>query len=186
MKLLSRNGVTSISTREPGTNQSSSRCVVGRDLELCRIPDAALELLASLPGYAGRADDPDGLVFPSSHGTELENWERITVAIKRESQTASWHRHDLRRTSATIMRAIGIDLSTIDRILGHKTAYRREETSPALDAYLSDIALDDIAEDPQRSALEKLADVYKRIERRPETPVGEGQDQDWSRFIART
>ncbi|WP_294928426.1 hypothetical protein [uncultured Paracoccus sp.] len=83
----------------------------------------------------------------------------------RETRTAGWHRHDLRRTSATITRSVGVELSTIDRILGHRTDHRREESSRAVDAYLADIDLTGIAEDPQRQALEKLADIYERIKR---------------------
>lgn len=133
----------------------------GTRTQLLPIPDAVLRLLGEVPDHLGRA--PDGLIFPSLAGTELDNWDRITGAIMRESGTAGWHRHDLRRTAATIMRAIRVELSTIDRILGHQTDHRREETSRAVDAYLSDIDLSKVAEDPQRVALEKLADIYGRI-----------------------
>ncbi|MEI4486669.1 integrase family protein [Frigidibacter sp. MR17.14] len=133
----------------------------GPRTQMLPVPDAVLRLLDAIPDHLGR--DPDDLIFPSLAGTELDNWERITGAIMRESGTADWHRHDLRRTAATIMRAAGVELSTIDRIIGHRTNHRREESSRAIDAYLSDIDLSGIAEDPQRVALEKLAGIYERI-----------------------
>lgn len=130
--------------------------------QLLPVSGAVIALLQGIPGHLGRA--PEDLIFPSAMGTQLDNWERITGAIMRETGTAGWHRHDLRRTSATIMRSVGVELSTIDRILGHRTDHRREEASRAVDAYLSDIDLTGIAEDPQRQALEKLADTYERIQ----------------------
>lgn len=131
--------------------------------QLLPVSGAVIALLQGMPGHLGRA--PDDLIFPSGVGTQLDNWERITGAVMRETGTDGWHRHDLRRTSATIMRAVGVELSTIDRILGHRTDHRREESSRAVDAYLADIDLTGIAEDPQRQALEKLADFYERIQR---------------------
>ncbi|MBO9486174.1 integrase family protein [Paracoccus sp. R12_1] len=135
----------------------------GLRTQLLPIPDAVIQLLDEIPDHLGQ--DPDDLVFPSLAGTELGNWSRITSAIMKASRTADWHRHDLRRTAATIMRAAGVELSTIDRILAHQTDHRREESSRAIDAYLADIDLSGIAEDPQRKALERLADIYDRISR---------------------
>lgn len=135
----------------------------GPRTQLLPIPDAVLQLLDELPDHLGQ--EPDDLIFPSLAGTELGNWSRITSAIMRVSGTEGWHRHDLRRTAATLMRAAGVELSTIDRILGHRTDHRREESSRAIDAYLADIDLSGIAEDPQRKALERLFDVYGRISR---------------------
>ncbi|OBY25237.1 tyrosine-type recombinase/integrase [Leisingera sp. JC1] len=130
--------------------------------QLLPIPDAVIDLLQSLPGYERRRQEPDALVFPSSCNTELQNWDRITKAIQRESKTTNWHRHDLRRTSASLMRLIGVDLGTIDRILGHNIDHDREGTSRALDNYLADLDMGDV-EDPQRTALSKLATVYAKL-----------------------
>lgn len=130
--------------------------------QLLPIPDAVIGLLQGLPGYETRNQEPDALVFPSSCNTELQNWGRITKAIQRESKTTDWHRHDLRRTSASLMRLIGVDLGTIDRILGHNIDHGREGTSRALDNYLADLDMGDV-EDPQRTALTKLAAVYEKL-----------------------
>ncbi|UFM66773.1 integrase family protein [Paracoccus sp. MA] len=135
----------------------------GARSQLLPIPDSVIALLDEIPEYLGRG--PNDLIFPGQAGTELGNWTRITSAIMRESGTSGWHRHDLRRTAATIMRAGEVELSTIDRILGHRTDHRREESSRAINAYLADIDLSGIVEDPQRKALERLAEIYDQISR---------------------
>lgn len=130
--------------------------------QLLPLPDAAIELLKSLPGYQQRT--PRRLVFPSTRNTVLENWNRITEAVQRESGTSNWHRHDLRRTSASIMRLIGVDLGTIDRILAHRIDHGREGTSRALDSYLADLDIPEY-EDPQKTALDRLAEAFQIIEK---------------------
>ena len=130
--------------------------------QLLPIPNAVIGLLQRLPGYERCRQAPDALVFPSSRNTELQNWDRITKAIQRESKTTDWHRHDLRRTSASLMRLIGVDRGTIDRILGHNIDHDREGTSRALDNYLADLDMGDV-EDPQRTALSNLATVYAKL-----------------------
>lgn len=134
--------------------------------QLLPLPNAVISLLQRLPGYERRRQESDALVFPSSCDTELQNWDRITKAIHRESKTTNWHRHDLRRTSASLMRLIGVDLGTIDRILGHNIDHDREGTSRALDNYLADLDMGDV-EDPQRTALTRLAAVYAKLTGNP-------------------
>ncbi|PVH28234.1 tyrosine-type recombinase/integrase [Pararhodobacter oceanensis] len=130
--------------------------------QILPLPDAAIALLKTLPGYERR--NPGTLVFPSTKNTVLANWSRITEAIQSESGTSGWHRHDLRRTSATVMRLIGVDLGTIDRILAHRTDHGREGTSRALDSYLADLKIAEYV-DPQKVALDRLAEVYETIEK---------------------
>ncbi|MCV2894663.1 tyrosine-type recombinase/integrase [Lentibacter sp. XHP0401] len=125
---------------------------------------SALDLLKSLPSYERQM--PEALVFPSTKNTPLGNWNRITKAIQRQSGTSEWHRHDLRRTSASILRLIGTDLGTIDRILAHRIDHSREGTSRALESYLSDLRIVEY-QDPQKTALNSLADVYETIEGPP-------------------
>ncbi|MBU2868356.1 tyrosine-type recombinase/integrase [Pacificibacter marinus] len=70
------------------------------------LSDAAIALLRGLPNFATRQDND--LVFPNAEGRGLDNWQRITGAVQRESQTTNWHRHDLRRTAATIMKLLHV------------------------------------------------------------------------------
>jgi len=129
--------------------------------QLLPLSTAAVELLKTLPNYQRRA--PSDLVFPSTKNTPLQNWGRIGTAIHRESGTSGWNRHDLRRTSSSVMQLIGIDLGTIDRILAHRIDHVREGTSRALESYLSVLRIADYA-DPQKEALDRLAKVYRSIE----------------------
>lgn len=125
------------------------------------LSNAALNLLKSLPGFEGRT--ALRLCFPNSVNNEIENWDRVTTAIQIESRTDDWTRHDLRRTSSTILELIGIAPRVIDRILAHKVDNKSEGTSRALNHYIRGKNVLK-AEDPQKVALDKLAEVYADIE----------------------
>ncbi|CAM3286611.1 integrase family protein [Paracoccus nototheniae] len=126
------------------------------------LSDAAVSLLRSLPNYTDRR--PDGLVFPNKQGRALGNWDRITSALQRRSGTSGWHRHDLRRTAATIMEKVKTSERVIDKILAHKAGTKDETVSRALGNYIASELELDFVKDPQRDALDKLAEVYARIE----------------------
>lgn len=126
------------------------------------LSDAAMTLLQSLPGYALRKDKD--LVFPNMSGGELDNWQRITQAVQRESGTADWHRHDLRRTGSTIMETLGVAQSVIDKILAHNAPSENDSVSQSLKNYLASKHLLKHVEDPQRVALNKLAEALTFIE----------------------
>jgi hypothetical protein len=67
---------------------------------------AAALLRARLP--KGDEDPPkDALVFASSTGRALGNWDRETKAFHKASGTGGWSRHDLRRTGATMLGDMG-------------------------------------------------------------------------------
>ncbi|WP_212751864.1 tyrosine-type recombinase/integrase [Roseovarius arcticus] len=137
--------------------------------QLLPLSTAAVELLKTLPNYERRV--PDDLVFPSTKNTPLQNWGRIAKAIYRESGTSGWNRHDLRRTSSSVMQLIGVDLGTIDRILAHRIDHGREGTSRALESYLSNLWIAEYA-DPQKVALDRLAEVYGSIEKLLQSETG--------------
>lgn len=126
------------------------------------LSDAAIELLASLPGYSLK--HPDAYVFPNEVGGKLDNWGRVTAAIHRESRTTDWHRHDLRRTGATIMKVIGISPRTIDEILAHNASRSDDGTSRALENYFASGNLLEHVDDPQKTALDRLAEALGFIE----------------------
>ncbi|MCX7567136.1 integrase family protein [Sulfitobacter sp. F26169L] len=126
------------------------------------LSDAAIALLQGLPNYDTRK--PDDLVFPNSEGGGLDNWQRINSAIHRESQTSDWHRHDLRRTGATIMKLLGVSPRVIDEILAHNASSKDDGNSQALENYFASTHLLKHVEHPQKVALDKLADALAYIE----------------------
>jgi integrase len=65
------------------------------------------------------AGDPHCLVFPSKRGGVLSNWDRETKYLHVRSGTSGWHRHDLRRTIATMLGDLGIEPHVISAVLGH-------------------------------------------------------------------
>jgi integrase len=126
------------------------------------LSEAALKLLRDLPHFD--AAKPGDLVFPNSRGGQLGNWPRFQTAINRASGTTGWHRHDLRRTAATLMQSLNVAVSTIDQILGHADPLRREQVSGAASAYLKLTRVIRNIKDPQAAALDELARVLNLIE----------------------
>ena len=94
---------------------------------------------------------PNLLVFPSERGEVLSNWDRETKRLNRLSKTAGWHRHDLRRTVATILGDLGFPPHVVSVVLGHahiasgataiyaRSRYQREHAD-ALDALGAEVA----------------------------------------------
>ncbi|HYU45524.1 MAG TPA: tyrosine-type recombinase/integrase [Terriglobales bacterium] len=78
------------------------------------LPAQAVDLLRSFePGKA------DALVFPSKRGGMLSNWDRETKRLQALSNTTGWHRHDLRRTVATMLGDLGFAPHVVSVVLGH-------------------------------------------------------------------
>jgi len=98
---------------------------------------------------------PDALVFATSSGHALGNWDREAKAIMKESQTAGWTRHDLRRTGATMLGEMGELPDIIEAALNHvairsslAATYNRARYRPQVAAALQRLAdaLDGIKE----------------------------------------
>jgi len=68
---------------------------------------------------AGGNEMPPGLIFANAAGGTLANWHEQTAALQRRSGTAGWHRHDLRRTAASLMGDAGVPPHVIEMTLGH-------------------------------------------------------------------
>lgn len=123
------------------------------------LSEAAVVLLKTLP----KPSDPQAFVFPNAAGGIEENWQRVTTAIHTVSGTSDWHRHDLRRTASTLLELLNVDLGVVDRILGHSGFHKRTEATPSIVHYTTARKLVRHVEDPQKKALEKLAEVYGEI-----------------------
>jgi integrase len=102
-----------------------------------------------------KAPDPDALVFTTSTGAPLGNWDRETKAIQEASKTADWTRHDLRRTGATMLGEMGEMPDIIEAALNHvaihsalAATYNRSRYRPQVAAALQRVAdaLDGIEE----------------------------------------
>jgi integrase len=132
----------------------------GQDLPLS---DAAMNILKSLPGWSH--GQPEDLVFPNSTGSgELGNWPRIQTALYEASDTQGWNRHDLRRTSATLMKELGVALSDIERILAHTDPLQAENVGGAASHYIHVAKIMKETRDPQEEALSLLAEALELIE----------------------
>lgn len=106
----------------------------------------AIALLSCRTGGA-----PNALVFPSERARVLSNWDRETKRLYRLSNTAGWHRHDLRRSVATLLGDLGFPPHVISVVLGHahiaagataiyaRSRYQREHAG-ALNALAAEIA----------------------------------------------
>jgi integrase len=98
--------------------------------------------------------DPDALVFVTASGSPLGNWDRETKRIHAASGTGDWHRHDLRRTGATMLGELGELPHVIEAALNHSAVagsliaalYNRARYRPQVAA-----------------ALQRLADAYDGI-----------------------
>jgi integrase len=91
--------------------------------------------------------EPDALVFSTIVGSPLGNWDRATKRIQEESATGDWHRHDLRRTAATMLGEMGETPDIIEAALNHvsirsplASLYNRSRYRPQVAAALQRLA----------------------------------------------
>jgi integrase len=87
------------------------------------LPNAAVGMLRSIlpvDDNGGKmTPDPDSLVFGTKSGNRLANWDKATRSIQKTSETAGWHRHDIRRSVATLMADEGVAPHIVEVCLGH-------------------------------------------------------------------
>jgi integrase len=120
------------------------------------LPRQAVEFLqARGPG------EPEELVFPSRRGGGLSNWDRETKKVQAASGTSGWHRHDLRRTVATLLGDIGFAPHVLSVVLGHANIADGATAVYARSRYQQE----------HRQALQALADELDRIGRGMEVVV---------------
>ena len=108
------------------------------------LPRQAVAFLAAIK----TADaDPGALVFGNAAGGPLLNWDRETKAIMAASGTEKWHRHDLRRTGATMLGEMGELPDIVEAALNHSSirsplaaTYNRSRYRPQVAAALQRLA----------------------------------------------
>lgn len=124
---------------------------------------SAMNLLRSLPGFPNR--ESDQLIFPNQELGPLGNWNRSKNMLRDLSSIENWHRHDLRRTGATILVLMGVPAEVVDTLLSHKNPMSKDTVSPAIQSYVK------LAKEMKglpnllRDAVETLAEAIDMIER---------------------
>jgi len=126
------------------------------------LSDAAIDLLKALPGFDRRKNDD--LLFPNQEFGQLGNWNRSKLQLQEISSVGDWHRHDLRRTGATILTLFGIPPQVVDALLSHKNPFSKQAVSPALHSYAKLAKEMKGLPNPLRDAVETLAEVIRTIE----------------------
>lgn len=142
--------------RKPGSRGAAERRQVTIPLS-----DDAIALLLSLPSFLNGG--PEDFVFPSSRGGRLCNWDRTQETINYATGTSGWHRHDLRRTGATILKQLGIAPAIIDTLLCHVNPLNSEKVSSAAANYIIDEKILHDAVDYERVAVNRLAEAVASI-----------------------
>ncbi|MCW1918024.1 integrase family protein [Rhodobacter sp. KR11] len=126
------------------------------------LSDAAVDVLRSLPGWTTAG--PRDLVFPNATGQgALGNWDRFQKKLDIASGTSGWHRHDLRRTAASIMHAMKVPASVIAQIMAHAEPLKHAGVGGATGHYIQLTRVLTNQRDPQEEALDKLAEALEQI-----------------------
>jgi integrase len=126
---------------------SAARSKNGRQRTI-PLPSQATALLPSI-----EPSDPQSLVFQSTRGGLLSNWDRETKRLHSLSNTSGWHRHDLRRTIATLIGDLGFAPHVVSVVLGHAHIADGATAIYARSRYQQE----------HREALQALADEIDRI-----------------------
>ena len=129
------------------------------------LPRPALAMLRTLlpvddAGQVG-TPDPTALVFATKRGGALANWDRATKGVHDASGTDGWHRHDIRRSVASLMGDLGVAPHVIEVCLGH--ALRSSSDGSSL-SRVATIYNRSRYHQEHAAALAQLADELDRIE----------------------
>jgi len=115
-----------------------------------KLPKQAIDFLKK---YRRDSMKDEDLIFPNEEGNVLTNWNVFAKSIKKSSKTVGWHRHDLRRTGATIMGELGVDPHIIESALNHTVIHSSLSNIYNKSRYSTGVA----------DALQQLADFYDRL-----------------------
>jgi integrase len=110
------------------------------------------ETVVELPPIPLKSTD---LVFRTDRGTPLGNWDRETKAVQEVSETNGWHRHDLRRTGATMLGELGELPDIIEAALNHISIHSPLAATYNRSRYRPQVA----------AALQRLADALDGVEK---------------------
>lgn len=91
---------------------------VGRSVDMNNMVRTALRSCMSVDGVI---EDRGQHIFRSGHGDRLRVFHRIFQLTLARAGIKNFRFHDLRHTAATLMINNGVELATIQKVLGHKT-----------------------------------------------------------------
>ena len=94
------------------------------------------------------------LVFHTQRGARLNSWTMWQKRTHEHSATSGWHRHDLRRTVATIAGNQGVAPHVVEILLGHADPHSRLASVYNKSRYLPE----------HRDALEQVGEYLKSLE----------------------
>ncbi len=97
---------------------------------------------------------PFAPVFCAKGGGTLDSWQKATKVLQDASGVVGWHRHDLRRTAATMMGEMGEPPHIIEAALNHAAIHSQLAAIYNRSRYQPEV----------RAALQRLADVLDGIE----------------------
>ncbi len=112
------------------------------------------QALALLRAIKPENATPHLRIFCAKGGAALGNWDRTCKAFMDTSGTKAWHRHDLRRTAATLMGDLGVMPDVIEAALNHVAIRSRLAALYNRSRYRPQVA----------AALQLLADALDGIE----------------------
>lgn len=114
----------------------------------------SLQAMALLRGLGRPDPDPEALVFTTAGGRRLARSQDATRQLQAASGTSGWHRHDLRRRSATGMSKLAVEPHVIKAALNHVEILQQIDLIYIKNRYLPEVA----------AGLQKLADRLDGIE----------------------
>ena len=77
-----------------------------------------------LPAETDAAERDTALVFPGQRGTAFSGWSKSKAEIDEHAGVTGWRIHDLRRTLATGLQALGVRLEVTESVLNHISGSR--------------------------------------------------------------
>lgn len=101
----------------------------GRAHEVPLVP-AVVDLLRAKPRHDGCA-----FVFTTNGKTPISGFSKLITSVSTTAEVTGWTIHDLRRTAASQMTALGVPADHVERVLGHvlpgmRRVYVRHEFLP--------------------------------------------------------
>jgi integrase len=106
-----------------------------------------------LAGTKPNGAKPDDLIFFTTGGLRLANWDKGTQPLQTASKTEGWTRHDLRRTAATLMGELGEQPHVIEAALNHASVHSQLAATYNQARYRPEV----------ETALQRLADALDGI-----------------------
>jgi integrase len=96
----------------------STRTKNGREHRL-PLSSLALSILKEIPQRDGR-----DFLFGDRSSQGFTKWSASKVALDKRAKVRDWRTHDLRRTAATKMADLGVEVNIIENILNHHSGHR--------------------------------------------------------------